>query len=105
MNLRQFLIICFATTIVTLSACVYRLDIPQGNRISDSNLSQLQVGMTKKQVEFLLGTPAIIDTFHPDDWYYINYLKKGSDGSVEKQVMTLRFNEDRLAEIEGSLNP
>ena len=105
MNLRQFLILCFASIIVTLSACVYRLDISQGNRISDSALSQLQVGMTKKQVEFLLGRPAIIDTFRPDDWHYINYLKQGSDGSVEKNVMTLHFDEDLLADIEGSLNP
>ncbi|MFT5548560.1 MAG: outer membrane protein assembly factor BamE [Candidatus Azotimanducaceae bacterium] len=101
MKLRQFFILTLLISIVSLSACVYRQDISQGNRINDEKLVQLEEGMTKAQVEFLLGTPAIIDIHHPDDWYYIHYLKVGNSSEINKRVMTLRFSEDLLMTIKG----
>jgi outer membrane protein assembly factor BamE len=104
MKLRQLFIYAFLTSIVTLSACVYRQDILQGNRINDEKLVQLEVGMTKVQVGFLLGTPALIDSHHPDDWHYIHYIKVGDSGDIDKRVMTLRFDKNLLKSIEGSLS-
>jgi outer membrane protein assembly factor BamE len=101
MKLRQFFILTLLISIVSLSACVYRQDISQGNRINDEKLVQLEEGMTKAQVEFLLGTPAIIDIHHPDDWYYIHYLKVGNSSEINKRLMTLRFSEDLLMTIKG----
>lgn len=103
MKLRQYFVLAFLTSIVTLSACVYRQDILQGNRIDDEKIEQLAVGMTKSQVEFLLGKPAIIDLYHPDAWHYIYYKKTGDDGNIDKRVMTLRFEQSLLNAIEGSL--
>ena len=103
MKLRQFFILAFLVSIVTLSACVYRQDILQGNRINDEELEQLAVGMTKSQVEFLLGTPALIDLYHPNAWHYIYLIKTGDDGVIDKRVMTLRFDLNLLTSIEGSL--
>lgn len=94
-----------SAAIVALSACVYRMDIPQGNRVDPALVEQLEIGMSRKQVQFLLGTPAIVDLYHPDKWFYVYYLKNGEDGSVEKRVMTLTFSNDLLADIEGSINP
>jgi len=91
--------------IVTLSGCVYRMDIPQGNRIDPALVEQLEIGMSRNQVKFLLGTPAIVDLYHPDKWYYVFYFKKGKDGSIEKSVMTLTFSGDLLSAIEGDLTP
>ena len=104
MKLRQFFILAFLISIVTLSACVYRQDIAQGNRIDEEKLVQLAVGMTKSQVEFLLGSPALIDLHHPDDWHYIHFIKVGDTGNIDKRVMTLRFDQDLLTSIEGSLS-
>jgi len=104
MNLHPLLIVTLLTSIVTLSACVYRLDIPQGNRIDAEVIAQLETGMTTRQVEFLLGEPAITDPYHADVWHYVYYLKSGNDGSIEKRVMTLRFTNDQLSSIEGSLS-
>lgn len=103
-KLRQFFILAFLTSIVTLSACVYRQDILQGNRIDDEKLVQLEVGMTKTQVVFLLGAPALIDLHHPDDWHYIHFIKEGDSGDIDKRVMTLRFDQSLLTSIEGSLS-
>ena len=66
MNFRLFLIVTLLASIVTLPACVYRLDIPQGNRIDASVIAQLEIGMTRRQVEFLLGKPAITNPYHAD---------------------------------------
>jgi outer membrane protein assembly factor BamE len=81
------------------------MDIPQGNRIDPALLQQLEIGMSRNQVEFLLGTPAVVDLYQPDQWNYIYYLKTGDDGEVEKKRMTLTFTNDLLSEIDGTLNP
>lgn len=81
------------------------MDIPQGNRIDPALTEQLEIGMSRNQVEFLLGTPSIVDLHHPDQWFYVYYLKTGNDGKIKKSVMTLTFSGDLLAKIEGDLNP
>ena len=106
MILRQFQKILIAgCVIVASSGCVYRMDIPQGNRIDATLLQQLEIGMSRSQVEFLLGTPAVIDLYQPDKWHYIYYLKTGDDGEIEKKRMTLTFTNELLSEIDGTLNP
>ena len=104
MKLRQLLICVILILIVPLTACVYRQDIMQGNRIDEEKLVQLEVGMTKAQVEFLLGSPALIDSYHPDDWHYVHFTKVGDSGNVDKRVMSLKFDENLLKSIEGSLS-
>ena len=106
MILRQLrFLLLIGALIITLSACIYRMDIPQGNRIDPVLVEQLEIGMSRNQVRFLLGTPAIVDLYHSDQWHYVYYLKTGDDGSYEKRVMTLTFRGDLLAEVEGTLNP
>lgn len=103
MKFRLFIIVFLLASTITLPACVYRLDIPQGNRIVAGVIAKLENGMTRRQVEFLLGKPAITDPYHADVWYYIYYLKSGNDGAIDKRVMTLRFTDDQLSSIEGTL--
>ena len=104
MKSRQFFTYILLTLIVTLSACVYRQDILQGNRIDDEKLVQLEIGMNKVQVEFLLGAPALIDSYHPENWHYIYFVKAGDNGDVDKRVMILKFDKNLLKSIEGSLS-
>jgi outer membrane protein assembly factor BamE len=104
MKSRQFFTYTLLILIVTLSACVYRQDILQGNRIDDEKLMQLKVGMNKVQVEFLLGAPALIDSYHPDYWHYIHFVKIGDSEDVDKRVMILKFDKNLLKSIEGSLS-
>src|SRR3990170_4201353 len=64
-----------------LAGCVspYKIDVQQGNVVSQEMLEKLKPGMTKSQVRFALGTPLIADSFHPDRWDYFYSLKKGGD--------------------------
>ena len=51
--------------------------IQQGNYLEPRAVEKLEIGMTRSQVRYLLGTPMVPDTFDTDRWDYIYYLKKG----------------------------
>jgi outer membrane protein assembly factor BamE len=106
MNLRLLQkILIIGCSIVAFPGCLYRMDIPQGNRVDAAKVEQVEIGMSRNQVRFLLGTPAVVDLYQPDQWHYVYYLKTGDDGKIEKRQMTLIFVDDALAEVDGSLNP
>ncbi len=81
------------------------MDVPQGNAIEADKLARIEPGMTRKQVEFLIGQPAIQDPFHANEDYYIYYLHHGNNGKTERRRMLLRYDGDRLVSIEGRLLP
>ncbi len=89
--------------IVTSQSCVYRMDIQQGNHIDADKLEQLKVGMTRKQVEFLLGKAAIEDMYHANKAHYIYYLYKGEEQQSEQKTMILTYDQDTLVDIQGGL--
>lgn len=97
----------FTTTIFVaalLSGCtVYRMDVGQGNIVTQEMLSQLRPGMTRSQVRFVLGTPLLADPFHPDRWDYYYSLRKGTDDVPETSHLTIIFQSDLLTRIEGNV--
>jgi len=106
MNLRLLpTILVVGCLIVALPGCLYRMDIPQGNRLDDGLEQQLEIGMSRNQVEFLLGSPAIVALYRPDQWYSYYYLKTGDAGVIVKRNMTLTFTNNLLSKIEGKLSP
>jgi len=90
-----------------LSACTsllpepHKLDIQQGNRIKQEDISKLKPGMTRKQVTFILGTPLLKDGFHNNRWDYIDYFKPGK-GDLRQSRITLTFDNDLLINIDDS---
>ena len=78
---------------------VYRIDIEQGNIVDDDKLAEVQMGMTKAQVKYLLGTPLIQDTFDQSRWDYFYSFRTG-DGFYESRRVTLSFEGEQLANIE-----
>ena len=81
------------------SGCVYRASIAQGNLIKEEDLAQLEVGMTKNQVRFLLGTPMIDDPFNQDRWDYVYYLIVGREKATFKRWISIHFDGDNVTEI------
>ena len=81
-------------------ACVYRMDIQQGNLLDPEQIDQLEVGMTRSQVRFLLGTPMVIDSFNPDRWDYIYRLQRGHKRKVAKHHLVVWFESEKVARIE-----
>jgi len=85
---------------VGLCGCVYRMDIQQGNYLEGKTVSQLQVGMTRSQVRYLLGTPMVPAVFDRDRWDYVYYFKHGRIHKAEERHLTVFFKEDKVARFE-----
>jgi outer membrane protein assembly factor BamE len=93
---------------VSISACsswVYRIDIPQGNYLEQKDIDKLQIAMSKEQVNFVLGSPVVIDSFNNDTWHYVYRFKSGKSGklSATKQF-TVKFENDKLVFAEGDFD-
>jgi len=97
--------IAVVIAVLSLSACsswVFRYDIPQGNYLDQKSIDKLQVGMTKEQVKFILGSPVVVDAFNNDTWHYIYKLKSGRDKKFNmKKTFILSFVDDKLTEASG----
>ncbi len=99
-NMQRILIL--ALILVTLAfsgGCVYRANLSQGNLIKQEDLDQVEVGMTRNQVRFLLGTPLVDDPFHQDRWDYVYFVRIGRDPATFKRWVTIVFEDDIVAEI------
>ena len=83
-----------------LAACVYRIDVQQGNLLEDKDIGQVEVGMTRSQVQFLLGTPMVSDSFHHDRWDYAYYFRQGRSRDVQHRWLIVYFQNERVARIE-----
>ena len=83
----------------------YRIDVQQGNVLTQDMVSQLRPGLTKEQVRYILGTPLLTDVFHGDRWDYIYRLQKGKTGEVETRQFSVFFVDGKLARVGGNVVP
>lgn len=96
-----------AALLLTLaSGCVYRMNIQQGNFLEKRAYDQLQVGMTRSQVRYLMGTPMVPSTFDNDRWDYLYYIKRGRIEKPVQRQLTVYFQNDKVSRImsQGNLN-
>ena len=94
--------ILISLLVLGLSGCgiIYKLPTRQGNVIEQKQLDQLQLGMTRDQVKFLMGTPIASDPFRNERWDYFGYYKSPR-GQVSSRTVTLYFDDNKLARMEG----
>ena len=71
---------------------VYRIDIPQGNVVTEDMLAELEPGMSPEQVRFVLGPPTLTDPFTPDTWYYLLHYQPGKADTVEQDIVVFFQN-------------
>jgi outer membrane protein assembly factor BamE len=80
--------------------CVYRMDVQQGNLLDAEQVDQVEIGMTRSQVRFLLGTPMVIDSFDADRWDYVYSLRRGHSREVTRRHLVVWFEGDKVVRIE-----
>ena len=103
--MQKLLISLIAIASLTLSGCsldmltIYKIDVQQGNALSQEDIDRIQQGMNKRQVEFLLGQPLLSDPFRRDRWDYVFYFKPGY-GDPHRARLTLWFENDQLVRKE-----
>lgn len=82
----------------------YRIDVQQGNVVTQEMVSQLKPGQTRDQVRFILGTPMLADVFHAERWDYLYRFQNGRTGAIEQRRLTVFFDkEGRLEKASGDL--
>ena len=96
---------------IALAACSppdmikpYRMEIQQGNFISQEAVSQLKLGMSKEQVRFILGTPLVTDIFHADRWDYVYFRDIRGRGREQRRIVVV-FEDGKLARVLGDVVP
>jgi len=95
-----FITLLAVLTLNTGCKLIYKQNVQQGNAHDQEDLDQVELGMSKKQVSYLLGTPAIHDPFHHDRWDYISMLSRRG-GEPVRRLVTLTFENDLLIETDG----
>ncbi len=96
--------LAYALSLFLLLACqsklftVYKIDVQQGNALDAEMVNKVKMGMNKEQVQYVLGSPLITDSFHPDRWDYI-YLFTPGYGEQERRQLTLTFDRDEVIDI------
>ncbi len=88
---------------VSAGGCVFRIDIQQGNLIEEDAIGQVEIGMSRSAVQFLLGTPMIADAFHQDRWDYAYYLRPGRSRLYFQRWFIVHFEDDRVVRVERDL--
>lgn len=104
-------ILLIASLSALISACslfqfpgVHRIEVQQGNIVTQEMVDQLKPGMTRRQVRFVLGTPLTEDTFNADRWDYVNRVRDPR-GEVTQKQFTVFFNGDMLIATAGDWYP
>ena len=104
-------ILLIALAITCLSACsfvgfpgVYKIDVEQGNIVTQEMADQLKPGMSRRQVRFIMGTPLIEDTFNQDRWDY-PYVKRNGLTVLSESRLTVVFEGDSLVTVSGDYLP
>ena len=92
------------TSVLEKIPLMYKRDLHQGNVITQDVINRLKPGMSKSQVNFIMGTPLLVDVFHLERWDYVYRVRRGKQ-SAEQQRISLFFEDDRLVRTEGDLYP
>ena len=83
----------------------YRIEIQQGNFVSQEMVSQLKPGMSKDQVRFVLGTPLLTDAFHADRWDYVYRRQRVNSNVLEHRKIAVFFEDGKLKRVAGDVTP
>ena len=105
---RALCILVFCAASVSLSGCgfpgVYKIDVQQGNVVTQEMVAQLRHGMTTRQVRYIMGTPLLQDTFEPNRWDYLYSMQAGHNPRVQERI-SLIFDNDQLVGLAGDFVP
>jgi outer membrane protein assembly factor BamE len=83
-----------------LGIAPYKIEVQQGNYLSQDMLAQVKTGMSKEQVRQIMGTPLLVDIFHGERWDYV-YTRDNIEGKPEKHRIALFFEDGKLARMDG----
>jgi outer membrane protein assembly factor BamE len=101
-------VVAFVALVVpALAGCgfsvVHKIEIQQGNYVTQEMVDQLKPGMTRDQVRFVLGTPLLTDIFHENRWDYVYWRKRSDARTAEQRRISVFFEADKLVRVGGDV--
>jgi len=97
-----FLAACSNTPQITNYLSPYRIDVRQGNFVTQEMVAQLKPGLTREQVRFILGSPLVADMFHVDRWDYVYRFQPGK-GEAQQRRLVVFFQDNKLTRVAGNV--
>ena len=97
---RAILILSLFSMLLTTACSVHKIDVQQGNVITQEMFEKLKIGMDKTSVERLMGTPLVVDPFHRDRWDYVYSFIAGNTDERQSAHLSLYFENDKLSKID-----
>jgi outer membrane protein assembly factor BamE len=97
--------ILLSWALLGLAGCIYHMPIQQGNFLEKKQVDQLEPGMTRSQVMFLLGTPMVPNGFDTDRWDYYYYAKFNKRYAADTLRLTVYFKDDKVDHIDKPKEP
>ena len=94
--MRKFIITLASCLII--AGCLYRPDIQQGNIITDQQVKQIHTGMSRQQVEDVMGTPVMRQPLVTNRINFVYTFKAGHKKSAHKHLI-LTFYQNNLIRI------
>ena len=100
--------------LLALNGCagfgIHRIDIQQGNLVTQEQLGKVKTGMSRLDVRNILGTPLLQDVFHGNRWdYYFTNEQSTRYGpfgrEFQKYAVTITFENEKVAKIDGTASP
>ena len=79
----------------------YRMEIQQGNYVTQDMVAQLKPGLTRDQVRFVMGTPLLTDIFHEERWDYVFRRQRANSREVEHLRIAVFFEDGKLKRVDG----
>jgi outer membrane protein assembly factor BamE len=81
----------------------YRMEIQQGNYVTQEMVGQLKPGLTRDQVRFVMGTPLVSDIFHEERWDYVFVRQRANSQEVERRRIAVFFEDGKLKRVDGDI--
>ncbi|MBT0570459.1 outer membrane protein assembly factor BamE [Curvibacter sp. CHRR-16] len=82
----------------------YRIDVVQGNVVTREQLAAVQVGMTRNNVQDILGSPLLTSVFHGNRWDYVFTFRRQGAPEQSRRV-TVWFKGDKVDSIDADALP
>ncbi|MEY3182995.1 MAG: hypothetical protein RLZ35_980 [Pseudomonadota bacterium] len=100
------LVVMVCMSSIVCSAChfppkIYRINIEQGNIFKAEQVSKLKRGMSKADVQAVLGTSLLPHYMHADRWDYYYSFVSGENGKQKQKHLVLHFKKDKLVSIKS----
>jgi outer membrane protein assembly factor BamE len=81
----------------------YRIEIQQGNYVTQEMVAQLKPGLTRDQVRYVMGTPLVSDIFHEERWDYVFVRQRANSRDIEHRRIAVFFEDGKLKRVDGDI--